>query len=128
MAKIDTSGWKEFKLTDIFRMNNTKSIVQKDVVPDSGTVPYVTAQAWNNGVMTYIDCPAEWLDKGDCIMIGGKTLTFSYQAQAFCSNDSHNIALQLKDAGRHRRCATCFSSPPCAGRFTRSIHGAIRFP
>lgn len=98
MAKIDTSGWKEFKLTDIFRMNNTKSIVQKDVVPDSGTVPYVTAQAWNNGVMTYIDCPAEWLDKGDCIMIGGKTLTFSYQAQAFCSNDSHNIALHLKDA------------------------------
>lgn len=98
MAKIDTSGWKEFKLTDIFRMNNTKSIVQKDVVPDSGTVPYVTAQAGNNGVMTYIDCPAEWLDKGDCIMIGGKTLTFSYQAQAFCSNDSHNIALHLKDA------------------------------
>lgn len=97
MAKIDTSGWKEFKLTDIFRMNNTKSIVQKDVVPDSGTVSYVTAQAWNNGVMTYIDCPAEWLDKGDCIMIGGKTLTFSYQAQAFCSNDSHNIALHLKD-------------------------------
>lgn len=95
---VDASGWKEFKLTDIFRMNNTKSIVQKDVVPDSGTVPYVTAQAWNNGVMTYIDCPAEWLDEGDCIMIGGKTLTFSYQAQAFCSNDSHNIALHLKDA------------------------------
>jgi hypothetical protein len=95
---VDASGWKEFKLTDIFRMNNTKSIVQKDVVPDSGTVPYVTAQAWNNGVMTYIDCPDEWLDKGDCIMIGGKTLTFSYQAQAFCSNDSHNIALHLKDA------------------------------
>ena len=79
-------------------MNNTKSIVQKDVVPDSGTIPYVTAQAWNNGVMTYIDCPAEWLDEGDCIMIGGKTLTFSYQAQAFCSNDSQNIALHLKDA------------------------------
>lgn len=95
---VDASGWKEFKLTDIFRMNNTKSIVQKDVVPDSGTIPYVTAQAWNNGVMTYIDCPAEWLDEGDCIMIGGKTLTFSYQAQAFCSNDSHNIALHLKDA------------------------------
>lgn len=97
---VDASGWKEFKLIDIFRMNNTKSVVQKDVVPDSGTVPYVTAQAWNNGVMTYIDCPAEWLDKGDCIMIGGKTLTFSYQAQAFCSNDSHNIALHLKDTER----------------------------
>ncbi len=100
MTKIDTRGWKEFKLTDIFRMNNTKSIVQKDVVPDSGTIPYVTAQAGNNGVMTYIDCPAEWLDEGECIMIGGKTLTFSYQEQAFCSNDSHNIALHLKDADK----------------------------
>lgn len=100
MAKIDTSRWKEFKLTDIFRMNNTKSIVQKNVVPDSGVVPYVTAQAKNNGVMTYIDCPPEWLDEGQCIMIGGKTLTFSYQAQAFCSNDSHNIALYIKDVDK----------------------------
>lgn len=47
--------------------------------------------------MTYVECPDEWLDDGDCIMIGGKTLTFSYQAKPFCSNDSHNIALYLKD-------------------------------
>lgn len=100
MTKIDTSGWREFKLSDIFQMNNMKSIVQKNVVPGSGVIPYVTAQAGNNGVMTYIDCPPEWLDEGDCIMIGGKTLTFSYQAQAFCSNDSHNIALYLKDTDK----------------------------
>lgn len=97
MAKIDASKWKSFKLTDIFRMGNTKSIVQKDIAPDSGEIPYVTAQAGNNGVMTYVECPDEWLDDGDCIMIGGKTLTFSYQAKPFCSNDSHNIALYLKD-------------------------------
>lgn len=97
MAKIDASKWKSFKLTDIFRMSNTKSIVQKDIAPDSGESPYVTAQAGNNGVMTYVECPDEWLDDGDCIMIGGKTLTFSYQAKPFCSNDSHNIALYLKD-------------------------------
>lgn len=97
MAKIDASKWKSFKLTDIFRMSNTKSIVQKDIAPDSGEIPYVTAQAGNNGVMTYVECPDEWLDDGDCIMIGGKTLTFSYQAKPFCSNDSHNIALHLKD-------------------------------
>lgn len=97
MAKTDASKWKSFKLTDIFRMSNTKSIVQKDIAPDSGEIPYVTAQAGNNGVMTYVECPDEWLDDGDCIMIGGKTLTFSYQAKPFCSNDSHNIALYLKD-------------------------------
>ena len=97
MAKIDTREWKKFKLTDIFRMNNTKSIIQKDIMPDSGDIPYVTAQAGDNGVLTYVDCPLEWLDEGNCIMIGGKTLTFSYQEKAFCSNDSHNIALYLKD-------------------------------
>lgn len=97
MAKIDTTMWREFRLTDIFRMSNTRSIVQKDIVPDSGTTPYVTAQAGNNGILTYISCPDEWIDEGNCIMIGGKTLTFSYQDKPFCSNDSHNIALYLKD-------------------------------
>ena len=100
MMRIDSSGWREFKLTEIFCMDNTKSIVQKDVVPDSGEIPYVTAQAGNNGIMTYIDCPDDWLDKGDCIMIGGKTLTFSYQSRDFCSNDSHNITLRLKDSSK----------------------------
>lgn len=97
MERIDTSGWKEFRLDSVFIMKNTKSIVQKVVNPDSGTIPYVTASNSNNGVLMYIDCPSEWIDDGDCIMIGGKTMTFSYQKEPFCSNDSHNIALYLKD-------------------------------
>lgn len=100
MALIDTSVWKKFRLDSIFNMKNTKSVTQENVNPDSGTVPYVTAQKWNNGVLTYIDCPQEWIDDGDCIMIGGKTMTFSYQKEPFCSNDSHNIALYLKEKGQ----------------------------
>ena len=95
--KIDTSGWKKFLLTDVFNMANTKSIVQNRIIPNSGKIPYVTASSENNGVMTYVDCPVEWIDKGNCIMIGGKSLTFTYQAQNFCSNDSHNIALYVKN-------------------------------
>lgn len=98
MRKIDTSAWRRYRLSDVFRMANTKSIVQKDIVPDSGIIPYVTAQAGNNGVMTYVSCPDTWVEDGNCIMIGGKTLTFSYQAAPFCSNDSHNIALYAKNA------------------------------
>lgn len=97
MAKIDTSSWKIFNISDIFLMKNTKSIVKKDIFMDSGEIPYVTASSENNGVMTYIECPDEWMDKGNCIMIGGKTLVFSYQKNDFCSNDSHNIALYLKN-------------------------------
>ena len=61
--------------------------------------PYVTASEKNNGVLTYISCVPEWIEKGECIMIGGKTLTFTYQESDFCSNDSHNIALYAKDEG-----------------------------
>lgn len=90
-------GWKQYLLTDIFYMTNTKSIAQKNVISDTGIIPYVTAASGNNGVCTYIDCPVDWQDKGNCIMIGGKTLTITYQKNDFCSNDSHNIALYLKD-------------------------------
>ena len=98
MTKLDYSTWKEFNLSNIFHMQNTKSIIQKDIVPNSGKIPYVTSQFPNNGVSTYISCPLEWLESGNCIMIGGKTLSFSYQAKPFCSNDSHNITLTLKDS------------------------------
>ncbi|KAA8820492.1 type I restriction endonuclease subunit S [Bifidobacterium rousetti] len=97
MARIDASGWKDVLVSSIFRMTNTKSIPQKNIQPDSGEVSYVTAQSGNNGVMTCIDCPTTWIDDGNCIIIGGKTLTFSYQSKAFCSNDSHNIALYPLD-------------------------------
>ncbi|WP_082805775.1 N-6 DNA methylase [Pseudoclavibacter helvolus] len=97
---IDSSSWKAFPLAEIFRMRNTKSVTAASLAPDSGEIPYVTSQEGNNGVQMLVDCPEEWLDKGDCIMIGGKTLAFSYQALDFCSNDSHNIALypRLKES------------------------------
>ena len=79
-------------------MSNTKSIVKEKIIPESGKIPYVTASAENNGVMTYINCPDEWIDKGNCIMIGGKTLTFTFQEKDFCSNDSHNIVLYAKNS------------------------------
>ncbi len=97
MNSICTDSWKTFRLDTIFYMRNTHSITQKEIIPDSGATPYVTASNTNNGVLTYIDCPEGWKDKGNCIMIGGKTLTFSYQRQDFCSNDSHNIALYAID-------------------------------
>lgn len=95
---VNIEGWGLFQLTELFDIKNTKSITAAKLIPDSGTTPYVTAQDGNNGVQTYVSCPDTWLDEGDCILIGGKTLTFSYQAADFCSNDSHNIALYSKSA------------------------------
>lgn len=98
-SPVRIASWKRYRLKDIFVMRNTKSIVGGAVNPDSGDTPYVTAKADNNGIATCIDCPAEWLERGGCILIGGKTMTFSYQEQSFCSNDSHNIALYPKVSG-----------------------------
>ncbi|MBQ9698810.1 MAG: restriction endonuclease subunit S [Acidaminococcaceae bacterium] len=89
--------WKEFKLVDVFDVYNTKSILKEQIIPNSGNIPYVTAGESNNAVMTYVDCPAAWIDRGDCILIGGKTMVVTYQKDDFCSNDSHNLALYLKE-------------------------------
>lgn len=99
--RIDVSAWRMFPLVDLFDMHNTNSIVQNLIDPGSGDVPYVTAQAGNNGVAARISCPDEWLNEGGCIMVGGKTMTFTYQPVPFVSNDSHNIALYARD-GRAR--------------------------
>lgn len=95
---LDVREWKTFCLTDLFVMKNTKSIVQQNVVFDSGDVPYVTSQAIDNGVAGYISCPDAWLEQGNCLLIGGKTSTVFYQALDFCSNDSHNIACYAKES------------------------------
>lgn len=97
MKSIPANKWKEFQIPEIFSANNTKCILQRDIEPGSGEIPYVTSQRGNNGVMALIDCPNSWLEEGNCIMIGGKTLSLSYQAVPFCSNDSHNICLYIKN-------------------------------
>lgn len=96
---VDTSQWGEFKLVDLFDMKNTQSITSTSLTSEDGSIPYVTSQEGNNGLQKYVECPGEWLEQGGCIMIGGKTMAFSYQEKDFCSNDSHNIVLYSKDQG-----------------------------
>ncbi|GHQ48123.1 hypothetical protein VN1225_05460 [Helicobacter pylori] len=105
MAKILGGGgntpcgltWQSFKIVDIFEVKNTRNILARDVVKDSGTTPYLCASKENNAVNSYINYNADFLDKGNCIFIGGKTFVVTYQQKDFYSNDSHNLALYLKD-------------------------------
>lgn len=96
-GKLNLSNWKPFRITDLFTVKNTHSILKSDITEDSGTIPYVTASNENNGVYSYIDYYDHLKEEGNCIMIGGKTLTITYQESDFFSNDSHNLALYLKD-------------------------------
>ena len=78
---------------------NTGNILNRDVIDDSGSTPFVTASGVNNGVAAYIDASKYDIIKGDCILIGGKTFTLTYQKDDFVSNDSHNIVLYCKNCG-----------------------------
>lgn len=92
--------WEEKDITGtsgVFNVKNTKSILSSKVIPNSGKTPYLCAGAENNSVSNYIAYKEALKDKGNCIFIGGKTFVVSYQENDFFSNDSHNLALYLKD-------------------------------
>lgn len=97
MTLIDTSKWIKFRCENLFECKNTGNILARDVIDGSGQTPYVTASAFNNGVAAYIDANGYEIIKGDCILVGGKTFTITYQKEDFVSNDSHNFVIRVKD-------------------------------
>ena len=99
---IHTSEWIDFKITDLFDIKNTHSILKSDIREESGDTPYITASNENNGVYSHIKYDEQLIEEGNCILIGGKTLAITYQEKDFYSNDSHNLALYLKE-GAYRQ-------------------------
>lgn len=96
IENLDTMIFKEFNTLDIFNVKNTSNLLSRDITEDSGKTPYLCASAENNAVSSYISYDESFLNKGNCVFIGGKTFIVSYQKQDFFSNDSHNLALYLK--------------------------------
>jgi Type I restriction modification DNA specificity domain len=88
--------FNEFNVVDVFDVKNTGNILSRDIKQNSGSTPYLCASSENNGVSSYISYDKRYLEKGNCIFIGGKTFVVSYQQNDFYSNDSHNLTLSLK--------------------------------
>ncbi|WP_416202169.1 restriction endonuclease subunit S [Acinetobacter pittii] len=82
-------------MIDIFNIKNTSNILSRDIIQDSGIIPYLCASSENNGVSSYISYDLKYLEEGGCIFIGGKTFVVTYQEKDFFSNDSHNLTLKL---------------------------------
>jgi hypothetical protein len=86
--------FKDFMITDdIFIVKNTNSILKSEIIENSGLHPYVTAGSKNNSIQTYISYDKNLIEKGNSIMIGGKSMVITYQNKDYYSNDSHNLAL-----------------------------------
>jgi len=99
-GKID---WGELRIIDVFDVKNSGNILSRDIVENSGETPYLCASSENNGVSSFISYDEQYLDKGNCIFIGGKTFVVTYQEHDFYSNDSHNLILHLKDENERNR-------------------------
>ncbi|MCT4412337.1 restriction endonuclease subunit S [Leuconostoc pseudomesenteroides] len=99
----DRFKWSEFKIIDLFNIFNTHTILKKEAIPNSGFVPYVTAAESNNGISTFISQDMDKIEKGNSIMIAGKTMVITYQKNDYFSNDSHNLSLQLKEENMQNR-------------------------
>lgn len=97
LEDFENLKFEEFNVIDVFDVKNTRNILSKDIVENSGTTPYLCASAENNAVSSYISYDEKQLDKGNCVFIGGKTFVVTYQEKDFYSNDSHNLVLYLKD-------------------------------
>jgi len=93
---FENGKFEDFDVIDIFNVKNSGNILSRDIVKNSGEIPYLCASSENNGVSSYISYDTEYLDIGDCVFIGGKTFVVSYQEKDFYSNDSHNLILSLK--------------------------------
>lgn len=66
------------------------------------------ASAENNAVSSYISYDEKYLDKGNCVFIGGKTFVVTYQEKDFYSNDSHNLVLYLKNDEKRNKAHQLF--------------------
>ena len=111
LQEYETLDFSEFDITEIFEIKNTSNILSTQIKENSGNTPYLCASSENNGVSSYITYDKRYLEKGNCIFIGGKTFVVSYQENDFFSNDSHNLALYLRNRDKsklkHFYIATC---------------------
>ena len=92
-----TDNHKKKRENGVFAVKNSHNILQSSVIAGSGNIPYITAGEGNNSVYAYISYDKNQIEEGNAIMIGGKTMVVTYQADDFFSNDSHNLVLYAKD-------------------------------
>lgn len=103
LKEYNSIEFSYFNIIDIFDIKNTKNILSREITNNNGKTPYLCASAENNGVSSYINYKEEYLESGNCIFIGGKTFVVTYQENDFYSNDSHNLALYLKEIGKKKK-------------------------
>ena len=81
ISKLDTSSWKEFKVSEVFNCKTTKAISSDELV--NGDTLYVTRSATNNGCSGFLQKVNSKVNEPNCITIGAEGKFAFYQDTEF---------------------------------------------
>ncbi|WP_054953105.1 restriction endonuclease subunit S [Flaviflexus massiliensis] len=90
MKEIDTSGWGEFRVDDLFTL--VKGSRLTSLARSEGDIPYVGASQFNNGITHYIGNDDKLHPAGVLtVCYNGPVGTTFYQPQKFWATDDVNV-------------------------------------
>lgn len=84
MAKIDTSGWKEFWLRELFDFKLPQGDLQVKRVTD-GDIPLITPSAYNNGLLQRVSSESE------STLFSANTLTVDMFGNAYYQEEDYFV-------------------------------------
>lgn len=86
MHEIDYSQWKEFRVDEIFEVEDGKRLTRADMY--EGDIPFVGASAFNNGITRHVG-NSDHLIQGHCITVAynGSVGKSFYHAETFWAGD-----------------------------------------
>ena len=95
--KIDTSGWKEFKLIDLFEVYSSKKIFHANTIKNiydfekEGTYPYVVRSAIDNGIRGYIRENENYLNPANTLSFAQDTFSVFYQEKPYFTGNKIKV-------------------------------------
>ena len=96
--EIETENWKEFKLNELFKIDKGERLVKLE--RELGTIPLLTASAYNNGISNYIDYETFILNKKifeNKITVDMFCSVFYHDYQYFSDDNIHTLSFLDKD-------------------------------
>lgn len=88
MAKVDTAGWKQFRLGDLFPLVNSKPYHAQFLEEDESGVRYVTRTMFDNGVKCYVQKEERFqVNPAGTISFGAENADFFYQNEPYITGN-----------------------------------------
>ena len=122
MKAIDTKSWAEFKVGDLFEIENGKYVDPKTLTSDDNGSPYLTASIFNNGQNTDKYTGEGFKTKPNIISWGKQSPLFSYHTEACYTgqgiywfefdkgqNVAHFICTVLQNVGKNYNYQNCLT-------------------